>query len=96
MTLIEIGNALQSLRPRAAWALRGNTLDGLEWLDTIQTRPTDAEILATITAMGYVTLREKAYPPIGDQLDALWKGGAAADEMKAKIVAVKAKFPKGE
>ena len=39
--------------------------------------------------------RDRVYPPIGDQLDALWKGGAAAEEMLAQIQAVKARYPKG-
>jgi hypothetical protein len=39
-------------------------------------------------------LRSNEYPPIGDQLDALWKGGDAAAEMLAKVQAVKAKYPK--
>ena len=43
----------------------------------------------------YRQLRAAAYPPIGDQLDALWKGGAAAEEMLAQIHAVKARHPKG-
>ena len=43
----------------------------------------------------YQQLRAAAYPPIGDQLDALWKGGAAAEEMLAQIHAVKARHPKG-
>jgi hypothetical protein len=38
--------------------------------------------------------RRVEYPSIGDQLDALWKGGDAAAEMLAKIQAVKAKYPK--
>ena len=38
--------------------------------------------------------RSPEYPSIGDQLDALWKGGAAAEEMAAKIQAVKDKYPK--
>ena len=38
--------------------------------------------------------RSAEYPPIGDQLDALWKGGEAAAEMLAKVQAVKAKYPK--
>jgi len=38
--------------------------------------------------------RSAEYPPIGDQLDALWKGGDAATEMLAKVQAVKAKYPK--
>jgi hypothetical protein len=39
--------------------------------------------------------RAAEYPPIGDQLDALWKGGDAAAEMLARVQAVKAKYPKG-
>ena len=40
--------------------------------------------------------RSAEYPPIGDQLDALWKGGTAATDMLAKVQAVKAKYPKPE
>ena len=40
--------------------------------------------------------RAPEYPPIGDQLDALWKGGEDAEEMLAKVQAVKAKYPKPE
>lgn len=42
----------------------------------------------------YVKRRLEAYPPIGDQLDAIWKGGDAADAMRQKILAVKDAFPK--
>lgn len=38
--------------------------------------------------------RAAEYPSIGDQLDALWKGGVALEEMAAKIQAVKDKYPK--
>ena len=93
-------NALQSLRPNAEWVLRG---DDLEWLDAQQTRPTDAEIEAEIVrlqaeheAQAYARSRAAEYPPIGDQLDALWKGGDAATEMLAKVQAVKAQYPKPE
>ena len=40
--------------------------------------------------------RVAEYPSIGDQLDALWKGGEAATEMLAKVQAVKTKYPKPE
>ena len=40
--------------------------------------------------------RVAEYPSIGDQLDALWKGGDAAAEMLAKVQAVKTKYPKPE
>lgn len=45
-------------------------------------------------APDYAAKRVAEYPPIADQLDALWKGGAAAESMKAAVLAVKAKYPK--
>ena len=38
-------DALQSLKPKAEWVLRG---DVLEWLDGVQTEPTQAEIDAEV------------------------------------------------
>jgi hypothetical protein len=46
--MIDIINALTSLKPNAQWVLRG---DELEWLDDIQTQPTDAEIAAEISRL---------------------------------------------
>jgi len=43
----------------------------------------------------YQRSRAAEYPPIGDQLDALWKGGTAAAEMLVLVQAVKTKYPKG-
>lgn len=42
----------------------------------------------------YQELRVQAYPPIGDQLDALWKGGQPEADMKLIIDGVKATHPK--
>jgi hypothetical protein len=42
----------------------------------------------------YQEKRRLEYPSIGDQLDALWKGGAAAEEMLARVQAIKNKYPK--
>jgi hypothetical protein len=50
---------------------------------------------AYIASKEYITKRAAEYPSIGDQLDALWKGGDAAAEMLAKVQAVKNKYPKG-
>jgi hypothetical protein len=66
-------------------------------------RPTAEQIAhgwATAQAQEYRQQRAEAYPPIGDQLDSLWKmvqppEGSEAAAMKAKIEAVKRKFPKG-
>jgi len=49
---------------------------------------------AWVDPKAYVAKRVAEYPTIGDQLDALWKGGDAQTEMLAKVMAVKAKYPK--
>lgn len=89
-------DALQSLRPGAEWVLRG---DELEWLDTNQTQPTEAEIAAEVTrlqaeydAKQYQRDRAAAYPSIPDQLDQIYHEGI--DAWKATIAAVKQEYPK--
>ena len=49
---------------------------------------------AWVDPEAYIGKRQSEYPTIGDQLDALWKGGDAQTEMLAKVMAVKAKYPK--
>ena len=90
------GDALLSLRPGAKWTLRG---EELEWLDTVQTQPTEAEIQTEIVrlqadydAKDYQRKRQQAYPSIPDQLDLLYHGGL--DAWKAAIDAVKQEYPK--
>ena len=53
-----------------------------------------ATVNAWVDPQAYVAKRVAEYPTIGDQLDALWKGGDAQTEMLAKVMAVKAKYPK--
>jgi hypothetical protein len=100
MVTFDTPKALASLRPGAEWVVRGTEI---EWLDQTQTQPTEAEIQAEITrlqaeydAKAYARSRAAEYPAIGDQLDALWKGGAAAEDMLAAVMAVKSKYPKPE
>lgn len=64
-------------------------------------KPTPSEILAIMAeyaayleANDYAEKRKKEYPSLGDQLDAIWKGGADFDAMKTKVMAVKEKYPK--
>jgi hypothetical protein len=100
MKVFDITDALLSLVPNARWSYRGQGYDGLEWLENYPP-PTKEEIEAEITrlqseydSVKYKLERKQEYPPIGDQLDALWKGGDAAAEMLAMVQAVKAKYPK--
>ena len=97
---MNIADALLSLRPGAEWVVRGTEI---EWLDSKQTQPTDAEIQAELArlqadheAKQYQRNRAAEYPAIGDQLDALWKGGEAAQAMLEQVMAVKSRHPKPE
>jgi hypothetical protein len=91
--------AISSLRPSAEWVLRGDTYDGLEWLDQSQAKPTESEINAEIArlqaeydAKQYQRDRAKEYPSFAEQFDTLYHGGY--DAWKATIDSVKAKYPK--
>jgi len=46
-----IPEALQSLKPRAKWLLRGNEYNGIEWLDSSQTQPTETEVTNKIAEL---------------------------------------------
>lgn len=47
---------------------------------------------AWIDPNAYKSLRQ--YPSIGDQLDAIWKGGDAQADMLKQVMAVKTQYPK--
>jgi hypothetical protein len=50
---------------------------------------------AWVDPNAYKSKRQAEYPPIGDQLDALYKAGVFPAELAAQIKAVKDKYPKG-
>lgn len=98
---MNIGIALNSLRPGAQWSINGIDYEGLQWLDETQSKPTEEEVTQEIErlqeeygAKEYQRQRAPEYPSITDQLDAIWKGGDAYDAMLAKVMAVKDKYPK--
>ena len=89
-------DALLSLKPKAEWLLRGDTL---EWLDAVQTEPTQSEIDAEIVRLqavydsqAYARSRALEYPSIPDQLDDIYHNGI--DAWKATIKVTKDKYPK--
>ena len=97
--MIDTATALISLRPNADW---GVSDDVIEWLDTEQTRPTDAEITAEITRLQaeydsqqYARDRASAYPSLTDQADmAYWDRKNGTTTLDDAITAVKAAYPK--
>ena len=97
--MITTADALQSLKPKAEWVLRG---DELEWMDSVQTEPTQAEIDAEVIRLqaeydsqAYARDRALEYPPAEDYLDGIVKGDTAqVDKYIADCQAVKDKYPK--
>ena len=73
-----------------AYDAQGNRVELNE--TTINTE--NARLQAEYDAKEYARKRAPEYPPIGDQLDALFKAGAFPADMAAKIQAVKDKYPK--
>ena len=97
--IITVSDAIQSLRPTSNFTLSG---DVIEWLDTEQTQPTEAEIQTEMTrlqaeydAQEYARNRKAEY-------DALNQFELISDDdvngtttHKDAIAAIKTKYPKG-
>ena len=97
--MIDLMTAIQSLRPKAELVIRG---DVIEWLDTVQTQPTEAEITAEVTRLQaeydsqeYARDRAKAYPSLTEQADmAYWDRQNNTTTLDDAISAVKDTYPK--
>lgn len=98
-----ISQALTKLRPGASWVLRGEeSYANVEWTDSTQTMPTEAEVLAEAARLEtewtnnqYRRNRSQAYPRIQDQLDMLyWDQINGTTNWQQAIDAVKTQFPK--
>ena len=92
--MIDLSDALLSLKPEAEWVLRG---DKLEWMDTKQTEPTQSEIDAELVklraeydAQEYARNRAAEYPDTGTQFNKIYDDGVTkwksemVDPVKAK------------
>jgi uncharacterized small protein (DUF1192 family) len=97
-----VAHAIASLRPEAQFVLQGDDFNSVVWVREPETPISQGEIEAEIArlqaeydAKAYARSRATEYPPIGDQLDALFHAGVFPEEMAAKIQAVKDKYPKG-
>ena len=79
----------------AAWVVAPKTREITDPM-TNETRTVDIDKSEVVRpdVPDYYAKRRAEYPALGEQLDALWKGGDAAAAMAAQILAVKAKYPK--
>lgn len=98
--MYDLSAALISLRPGAAWSLNGDDYSGLNWIDSIQSKPTYEECVAEMArlkadydAKEYQRLRK--YPTIQDQLDMLyWDKVNNTSVWQDTIASVKEQHPK--
>lgn len=90
--------AIASLRPGAEWVLRG---DDLEWLDTKQTEPTEAEIQAELARLlaeqPRKEIRAKRAAAYTTEADPLFfkaqRGEATIEEWEAKVAEIRTRYP---
>jgi hypothetical protein len=83
-----IANAIQALAPGGRWVLRGDTLEGLEWLDQKIARPGEREILAKAAELAALPDRRPVPKSlIVMRLNAAGKLAAASSALNADIYA---------
>lgn len=77
------------------------TSDTVTWIKPSEAPVTEDQIKVELLRLQkeynnkeYQRLRATEYPPIGDQLDALFHAGVFPAEMAAKLQAVKDQYPK--
>ena len=94
-------DAIISLRPTSSFSLTEDNV--VIWKDDNAAEPSTADIEAELArlqadfeAKQYQRDRKGQYPPIGDQLDALYHAGIFPDDMAAQLKAIKDANPKPE
>jgi len=96
--IIGKSEAILSLKPNAEWIIRGDTL---EWIDTEQTEPTQAEIDAEVIRLQAVYDSQEYARKRKAKYDALNQFELISDDAingttthKDAIVSIKSEFPK--
>ena len=95
----DISTAILALDENAQVAVRGETFDDIEWIDSNpnnitweQIQAKQAELTTAYNNQEYKRNRKNEYPSIVDQLDDLYHNGI--DGWKTTIKAIKDKYPK--
>lgn len=99
-----IVTALVNLRPGAQWTIDSESYEGINWLDSSQTKPSREELeqeIQRLTSQEPTRIalekRLRAYQLESDSLFFKWQAGEASEEdWKAKRAEIKARYPKGE
>ena len=97
--MIDLITAILSLRPNAELVVRDNT--EIEWLDTTQAQPTDAEIQAEVLrlqteydSLAYARSRKQEYDKLNQWEMQFDDNRDGTSTWVDSILAIKDKFPK--
>tara|TARA_R100001126_G_C4818450_1_gene145475 strand:- start:459 stop:758 length:300 start_codon:yes stop_codon:yes gene_type:complete len=99
--MTNILKSILAINPKAEFTISAEDVKQIVWNEN--TTPISEkdilakqkELQAEYDAKEYQRKRVSEYPPIGDQLDALYHGGVFPKEMADLIKSVKDKYPKG-
>lgn len=97
---VDTGYVSIPLPPKTIAIVNGVVMRSVMQLDTSVLGPMFVSIRGAqygdiaVRVVDYAAKRVAEYPSLADQLDALWKGGDAAEEMRQTIMAIKEQFPK--
>ena len=98
--MIDLIIAIQSLRPNAELTVTDNT--DIEWLDTTQTQPTDAEIQTELTrlqaeydSLAYARSRKQEYDKLNQWEMQFDDNRDGTTTWVDSINEIKTKYPKG-
>jgi len=99
--MTDIIQSILAINPKAEVSIDADDVKKITWHN--DTKPIaekdilakQKELQAEYDAKEYQRKRVDEYPPIGDQLDALYHGGVFPKEMADLIKSVKDKYPKG-
>jgi hypothetical protein len=94
-----LSKAIANLYPNVGFSLDGDDLDTLAFVSAQSWNKAAIEaeytrIQTEFDNKEYQRQRSTEYPPIGDQLDALFHAGVFPPEMAAQIQAIKDRYPK--
>ena len=99
--MTNILKSILAINPKAEFTVSAEDVKQIVW-NKNTTPISEKDILAKqkelqedYDAKEYQRKRVNEYPPIGDQLDALYHGGVFPKEMADLIKSVKDKYPKG-
>ena len=104
--MVDISEAILRIHPKAEFTVVGETYEGINWISSDIPLPSKEEVDTSMRVLEeeynlteYERSRESKYPKREDLVVALWElviegDSLSADELQAKRLEIKEKYPK--